>query len=451
MHTSSDNNSPTGLAAEDFASFSDRFAARSELKRMQNAVVRVGIGEVALDNDVVNAMSHSVSHRLDDWKVTDQKNSGRCWLFAALNLLRSGTRRQLGVKDFEFSQNYAMYYDKLERANFLFESILETADRGEDDRLVSFLLSNALDDGGQWDMIVSLFTKHGVVPKTVMPETHSSSSTRRMNIDLKTLARYGAQRLRGLVAKGADDAELQSAKRELLADAHSILSIHLGTPPSSFDWQWTDDDKTFHRDGEITPQEFYRKYVTLDLTEYVCLVDDPRSEHRKGEMLTVEHLGNVVGGRPVRYLNVDIEVAKTIAMETIVSGEPVWFGCDCDPQGQDKLGLWHSQLYDVGGVYGTDFSLDKEARVRYQESAMTHAMLLTGVDVVDGRPRRWRVENSWGKKHGESGFYTMSDSWFEEYVFEVVVHKSRLSDELRAALEQEPRVLPAWDPMGALA
>ena len=151
------------------------------------------------------------------------------------------------------------------------------------------------------------------------------------------------------------------------------------------------------------------------------------------------------------YLNVDIELAKQLAMETILDGEPVWFGCDCDPQGQDKLGLWDGRLYDLAGVYGTDFTMDKQERVRFHDSAMTHAMLLTGVDVVDGRPRRWRVENSWGKEHGDDGFYTMSSSWFDEYVFEVVVDKKRLSPELQAALEGEPRVLPAWDPMGALA
>lgn len=443
--------SPAELTDDDLAALSDQFARRPELKRMQNAVVRVGVADVALDNDVVVSMSHSVSHRLDDWKVTNQERSGRCWLFAALNLLRAGTRTRLGVKQFEFSQNHAMYFDKLERANFLFESVIATADRDADDRLVAFLLQNALDDGGQWDMIVNLFTKHGVVPKSVMPETRSSSNTGPMNSALQLCARSGARRLRGLVAKNADAAEVQAAKREVLADVHAILTIHLGTPPASFDWQWTDDDKVFHRDGVLTPQEFYARYVTVDLDDYVCLVDDPRAEHPKGELLTVEHLGNVVGGRPVRYLNVDIELAKTLAMETIVDGEPVWFGCDVDPHSQNALGLWHSQLYDYTGVYGTDFTLGKEDRVRYHESAMTHAMLLTGVDVVDGRPRRWRVENSWGKERGAHGFYTMSDSWFEEYVFEVVVHKKRLPPELVAALDAEPRTLPAWDPMGALA
>lgn len=427
------------------------FSAAPELRRMQNAVVRVGIDEVALDNTVVTSMSPTVSHRIDDWKVTNQKKSGRCWLFAALNLLRSGTRKRLGLKDFEFSQNHAMYWDKIERANYFLESMITTAELPQDDRLVGFLLGNVLDDGGQWDMAVSVFAKHGVVPKQSMPETQSSSSTRQMNIALSARARQGAKQLRDLAAKGANREELQAVKHETLGDVHAILNIHLGTPPETLDWQWMDDDKAFHRDGVLTPQEFFAKYVDLDLTNYVCLVDDPRPEHRKGETLTVQHLGNVVGGRPVRYLNVDIEVAKRLAMEAIVDGEPVWFGCDCDPQGQSKLGLWHAGLFDFGGVYGCEFTLDKESRVRYGESAMTHAMLLTGVDVVDGRPRSWRVENSWGDDRGDSGFYTMSDSWFSEYVFEVVVGRSRLSAELRAALDADPRVLPAWDPMGALA
>ena len=441
----------SSLTPEHLSRLSESFRASPELKRMQNAVVRVGIEEVALDNDVVTSLSTAVSHRLDDWKVTNQKKSGRCWLFAALNLVRSGTRRKLGLKDFEFSQNYAMYYDKLERANYFFESVIQTSDLDADDRLIAFLMTNVLDDGGQWDMIVNLFSKHGVVPKSVMPETQSSSSTDRMNTTLKSLARQGAASLRELANKGAESVELDAAKHELLTEIHAVLSIHLGTPPAQFDWQWMDDDKQFHRDGILTPQAFYAKYVDIDLDEYVCLVDDPREEHAKGETLTVEHLGNVIDGRPVRYLNVDIDLAKQLAMETILDGEPVWFGCDCDPQSQDKLGLWDGKLYDLAGVYGADFTMDKQARVRNHESAMTHAMLLTGVDVVDGRPTRWRVENSWGNEHGDEGFYIMTSSWFDEYVFEVVVNVKRLSPELQAALKAEPRVLPAWDPMGALA
>ena len=427
------------------------FAADPSLKRSQNAVTRVGVQEIALDHDVAAHIPSTVSNRLDDWSVTNQKKSGRCWLFAALNLLRVGTRERLGVKDFEFSQNYAMYWDKLERANYFLTSILATADLPLEDRLVSFLLSSPLEDGGQWNMAASLFAKYGVVPKEAMPETYSSSNTGAMNATLRTIVRQGARTLRALVEGGAATTEVETARAEILAEVHRVLTIHLGTPPTSFEWSWQDEEKKFHSDGVLTPQEFFDKYVTVNLSDYVCLVDDPRPEHPKGAMLTVEHLGNVVGGDPVRYLNVDIETAKRAAMETIVAGEPVWFGCDVGAHMQRNDGVWDARLYDYAGVYDVEFTLGKEDRVRYQESAMTHAMLFTGVDVHDGAPRRWRVENSWGNEVGQSGYFTMTDSWFDEYVFEVLVNVKHLPEQLRTALQSQPLVLPAWDPMGALA
>jgi bleomycin hydrolase len=442
---------PAELSPTVVTALAQGFASRPAFKLMQNAVTRVGIEQVALDHSIATRIPTAMSHRIDDWKPTNQKNSGRCWLFAALNLLRMGAKEKLGVKEFEFSQNHAMYWDKLERANYFLESVIATADRPADDRLVAFLMGSVLDDGGQWNMAVNVFTKHGVVPKQVMPETQSSSDTGRMNRRLRTTVRQGAKRLRELSAGGTGLDELREAKREILAGVHTILNIHLGTPPESFDWEWTDDDKTFHRDGMVTPQEFYAKYVTLDLSDYVCLVDDPRPEHPKGRTLTVEHLGNVVGGDPVLYLNVGIATAKKIAMDTVADGEPVWFGCDTGQQAHGELGIWDATLYDYPGVYDIPAELDKESRIRYHESLMTHAMLFTGVDILDGSPRRWRVENSWGDDSGDGGFYTMNDSWFDQYVFEVAVHKNRLGEELLSALATEPLVLPAWDPMGALA
>lgn len=441
----------TALTVQHLATLASDFAARPELRRSLNAVTRAGVDEVALDHAVATGISPSMSHRIDDWKVTNQKKSGRCWLFAALNLMRQGAKAELGVKEFEFSQNHAMYFDKLERANYFLTSIVETAEMPVDARLPAFLLETVLGDGGQWNMAVSLFAKHGVVPQEAMPETQSSSDTKRMNASLQTVLRRGAARLRQLVTIGAEPAEVDTARRDVVADVHRVLTIHLGVPPSTVDWQWTDDDKTFHRVGALTPQEFSARYVTIDLADYVCLVDDPRPEHPKGATLTVEHLGNVVGGEPVRYLNVDIGVAKAAARESIVAGEPVWFGCDVAQQMQRNDGVWDAALFDYAGVYATELAMDKETRVRHHDSLMTHAMLLTGVDVLDGVSRRWRVENSWGSDSGRDGYYTMNDSWFDEHVFEVVVRKSRLSDELRAALEDEPIVLPAWDPMGALA
>jgi bleomycin hydrolase len=428
----------------------ESFAADPALKQRQNAIVRISVDELAIDHQRATALSTTVSNRIDDWKVTHQKKSGRCWLFAALNLLRAGAKQTMGVKEFEFSQNYAMYFDKLERANYFLASIVETAELDEGDRLVQYLLQNVVSDGGQWNMAVNIFRKYGAVPKSAMPETESSSNTGRMNSVLRSVLRRGAQELREFRHDG-DTVGQETARARIIADVHRILTLHLGTPPSKVDWDYTDDEKVFHSEGLLTPQQFLGKYATIDLEDYVCLVDDPRREHPKGITLTVEHLGNVVDADPVLYLNVDINLAKQLAKDAIVEGEPVWFGCDVGPHMVRKDGIWDARLYDYAGLYDADWGMDKESRVRFGESAMTHAMLLTGVDVRDGEARRWRVENSWGEDAGQQGFFTMADNWFDEYVFEVVVNKARLSPELQKALDTPPVVLPAWDPMGALA
>jgi bleomycin hydrolase len=232
---------------------------------------------------------------------------------------------------------------------------------------------------------------------------------------------------------------------------HRVLSIHLGTPPQKFLWQWKDEDKAFHRDGWVTPGEFADKYAGLPLDDYACLVNDPRPSSPFGRTYTVEYLGNVIDAPPVVYLNVEMDLIRKLAMDAITGGEPVWFGCDVGKQMRGDLGYWDAQLFDFEAVYDTRFELDKAERLLHHETLMTHAMLFTGVDVVEGEPRRWRVENSWGDEKGDSGFWTMNDSWFGEYVFEIAVRRSALPAELVSALDTEPIVLPAWDPMGALA
>ncbi|MGR4009402.1 aminopeptidase C [Leucobacter sp. 1207-22] len=442
---------PGALTSTKLAKWDAAFAADPTAKLAMNAVTRTSIEEVALDRDRLLGVQLSMSNRLDDWKAADQKKSGRCWLFAALNLLRTDARKKLKLKDFEFSQNHAMYWDKIERANYFLEDMIGLADREPNDRTVSFLLASVADDGGQWDMEVSIFQKHGVVPKELMPETESSSCTAAMNTSLRTLLRKGARLLREAVDDGASDAEISALKDSILQDTHRVLTIHLGVPPRSFEWQWNDDDREFHSGGTFTPQSFLASFTDINLGDYVCLVDDPRVEHPKGRTLTVAHLGNVVGGQPVRYLNTDTGTMKRLAAASIVAGEPVWFGCDVDPQMEAKQGIWSADLINYSATYGVDLATTKEDRVRYGDSAMTHAMLFTGVDLVGGSARRWRVENSWGSEKFDKGFCTMDDSWFDEYVFEVVVHKDSLPADLAAALHEDPIVLDPWDPMGALA
>lgn len=433
---------------------------------LQNAVTRNQVDQVAPDHQLARSIDRTMSHQLDDWAATNQKQTGRCWMFAGLNLLRVGAARRLGVKELELSQSYPLFWDKLEKANHWLESVLATADRDVDDRTVAHLLSSPTEDGGQWNMFLALVAKHGLVPQSAMPETVSSSSTRQLNRDLATVLRQAARDLRGAAADGADAAALAQAKADVLEVVHRMLCLHLGTPPTSFTWQWRDSDKTFHRDGELTPQEFARRYVTVPLEEYVCLVHDPRASSPYGRTFTVEHLGNVVGAPPVVYLNVEMDVLKRLAMEAIVGrdggegdqaepGEPVWFGCDVEPMREAENGYWDAALFDYDALYGSTTTMTKADRLHHHATAMTHAMLLTGVDVVDGpdgpTARRWRVENSWGTDKADKGFWTMNDSWFGEYVFEIAVRRDALPADLRAALDQEPLVLPAWDPMGALA
>ncbi len=427
------------------------FAASPAYRLAQNAVTRVTVDDVSLSREIINGTGHSWSVLLDDWKVTNQEHSGRCWLFAGLNLLRVGAMNKMGLKEFEFSQNYAMFWDKIERANYFLEAVIETADRELGDRTIAFLLQSAAEDGGQWNMFAALVGKHGLVPKSVMPETQSSSNTGRMNAVLRSQLRQGARAVRAAYQTGGE-AAARAGKAEILRIIYRVLCIHLGTPPERFDWQWTDKDREFHRDGVLTPQEFAAKYVELPVDDYVCLVHDPRATSPQGRTFTVEYLGNVIGAPPVTYLNVDVPLLKRLTAASLSAGEPVWFGCDVGKMMSNEYGIWDAALYDLPSVYDTSFDLDKAARLDYGESQMTHAMLFTGVDLgADGAPRRWRVENSWGSDTGRDGFFTMNDSWFDEYVFEIAARRSALPPELQAALDAEPIVLPAWDPMGALA
>jgi bleomycin hydrolase len=438
---------PTGpLTSADLDRLRKEFAADPTAKLLQNALTTSALNDVALDHEVVMATDTTMSHQLDDWKVTNQKKSGRCWLFAGLNMFRVGAAGKLNVKEFEFSQNHAMFFDKLERANYFLQAVIDTADRPTDDRAVATLLEDCMNDGGQWNMFVAVVEKHGVVPKSVMPETISSEATHQMNASLRTILHSAARRLREAPADNRPE-----IVETVMATVWRALCLHLGTPPERFFWQWTDKDKEFHRDGWLTPQEFQQRYFTVDAEEFVCLVHDPRATSPYGKTYTVDLLGNVVGAPQVVYLNVEMATMKKIAADMIVDGAPVWFGCDVAQQMDRDRGIWDARLHSLEEIYDTDLDLDKAARLDYHQTLMTHAMLLTGVDLVDGSPRKWRVENSWGDEHADKGFYTMNDSWFDEYVFEIAAPKSLLPSDLLAALGAEPTVLPAWDPMGALA
>jgi bleomycin hydrolase len=393
------------------------------------------------------------SHHLPENKITAQMQSGRCWMFAALNTLRVEAIKSMNLDtDFELSQNYLTFWDKFEKANYFLESILKTLDEPTGSRLIDWLLSGPVQDGGQWHMFINLVKKYGVVPKRAMPETESSSRTADLGYHLTFMLRDYACRLRTAHQNGKSAADLRKAKLGYLDEVFRILAVHLGEPPTEFNWQWRDKDKQFHREGKLTPTEFYGKFVNLNLDDFVCLIHDPRPQHSFDQTYTVNFLGNVVGGEPVLYLNVPIDTLKHAAVDQIRDGSPVWFGNDVGKHLDRDLGIMDLELFDYELVYGTKPTMNKAERLQYGHSQMTHAMVFTGVDLDEnGNLLKWRVENSWGDKPGEKGFFAMTDAWFDEYMYEVVVHKQFVPAESLKALAKEPVGLDPWDPMGSLA
>ncbi|MGT2959119.1 aminopeptidase [Streptococcus bovimastitidis] len=437
-------------------SFTDKLFANYEnnpkFRAMENAVSHNGLlksietRQSAIDNDFV----FSVDVTKD--KVTNQKASGRCWMFAALNTFRHQLISDFKLDNFELSQAHTFFWDKYEKANWFMEQIIATADQDLTSRKVKFLLDVPQQDGGQWDMVVALFDKYGVVPKSVYPESVSSSNSRELNSILNKLLRQDAQILRECIQTGADTQTVQTKKEALLEEVFNFLAINLGLPPKKFDFAYRDKDNQFHRESGITPQEFYQKYVGLNLSDYVSIINAPTQDKPFGKSYTVEMLGNVAGSPDVRYLNLEMERFKELAIKQMQEGESVWFGSDVGQVSDRKKGILATNTYDFEASMDIVLSQDKAGRLDYSESLMTHAMVLTGVDLDEnGRALKWKVENSWGEDVGNKGYFVASDAWMDEYTYQIVVRKNLLTAEELAAYEAEPIVLAPWDPMGALA
>ena len=385
-------------------------------------------------------------------KVTNQKASGRCWMFAALNTFRHKMISSFQLEDFELSQAHTFFWDKYEKSNWFLEQVIATADQELTSRKVAFLLQTPQQDGGQWDMVVSLFEKYGVVPKSVYPESISSSNSRELNTYLNKLLRQDAQILRDLIHSGADSEAVASKKQALLQEIFNFLAMSLGLPPREFDFSYRDKDNQFHTESGLTPQSFYKKYVDLQLDDYVSIINAPTTDKPYGKSYTVDMLGNVVGSRPVRYLNVPMDRLKELAIAQMKAGETVWFGSDVGQVSNRKAGILATDVYDFEAGMDIHLTQDKAGRLDYAESLMTHAMVLTGVDLDEaGQSRKWKVENSWGDKVGTDGYFVASDAWMDEYTYQIVVRKEFLTADELAAYEAEPIVLAPWDPMGALA
>ena len=428
------------------------FEENAKYRAIENAVTHNGLlksletRQSAVDND------YAFSIDLTKDKVANQKASGRCWMFAALNTFRHKLISDLNLDNFELSQAHTFFWDKYEKSNWFLEQVIATADQELGSRKVKFLLDVPQQDGGQWDMVVALFEKYGVVPKSAYPESVSSSNSRELNQYLNKLLRQDAQILREAVAAGVGAEGIRAQKEALLQEVFNFLAVNLGLPPRTFDFAYRDKDNNYHSDKNITPQEFFKKYVGLNLSDYVSVINAPTADKPYSKSYTVDMLGNVVGSRAVRYLNLDMTRFKELAIAQMQAGETVWFGSDVGQISDRQKGILATNVYDFDTAMNISFTQDKAGRLDYSESLMTHAMVLTGVDLAEnGEPLKWKVENSWGEKVGDKGYFVASDAWMDEFTYQIVVRKEFLTDEELAAYEAEPTVLAPWDPMGALA
>ncbi|KAF8265221.1 peptidase C1B bleomycin hydrolase [Lactarius quietus] len=392
--------------------------------------------------------------------ITNQKSSGRCWLFATTNILRYEIMKKFNLKEFQLSQSYLFFWDKLNKANYYLELSIQEAGRPLDDRLINHLSSELISDGGQWDMVVNLLENYGVIPHTIYPESTHSSQSGPLNKLLKTKLREHALVLRNLssslrgagLSEGDILAALRSKKEVLLGEVYGVMTATLGVPPQpkdSFVWDYTDKDgKTGRWAG--TAKQFYECFTNKQypVSDSFSLINDPRNPYSK--LYTVDKLGNVWGGRPVLYVNTEIENLKSTIVKMLKAGQPVFFGCDVGQFSESSSGIMDTELFEYENAFDISLSLSKANRLLTNESAMTHAMVISGVhlDPESGEPVRYKVENSWGEGSGEKGFFVMTDGWFDEFVYQVVVPKALAPKELVKVFESDDRiVLPPWDPM----
>ena len=441
----------TPITQEQLSRWSADYQGSAERQLATLALSKAAINDVAFVPGAAQAMRQKFSLEIPTMDVTNQKSSGRCWLFAAANVLRERIAKEKNLENFELSQSHLAFWDKFERANYFLESILETASLPADDRVVSHILQTGVHDGGQWDMFANIVRKYGVVPKDVYDETAQTGATRPMNAQLNRALKAGAAKLRAMVAAGESEEAIAGEKDALLSRIYGFLcSCYGGEPPRVFDFETVDKDGVYHVERGLTPLTFRDRYVGNLLDEIVSIINAPTEDKPYHKTFTIHMLGNVVGGRPVKHLNLPMEEFKAAIIRQLEAGKVVWFGSDVAHFGDRVAGVWDDQSYNFGLLTGMELNVCKEDALNYGLSAMNHAMVITGVNLVDGKPTRWKIENSWGDKGGSKGYYVCSDSWFDLYVYQAAVEREYLG-ELASLYEQEPITLNPWDPMGTLA
>ncbi len=438
------------LSKEQIAKMAESYKKAQTQHVAEKAVTKNGILASSEDIDVAKRLSpanFAFSIDVDKEAVANQLQSGRCWMFACLNTLRFRIENELKLPKgtFELSQAYLAFYNKLERAAWFMEHVVKTADKSFDDREVDWLFTTPMSDGGDWDMICGLVKKYGVVPHSAMAETHCTNATAEVNTMLNTLLRKDGLELRTMAQEGK---ETESRMEEMLTEVYRVLAVCFGEPPEKFDFQYEDKDGKYHAEFGLTPLEFYKKYCPINLDDYVGVVNVPGADRPYNRVYAIED-SDQIPERKNLYLNVEMPDLKSLVIDQLKAGEPVWFGCDVMQHCDEAAGVMALDLYDFENLFDISLEMTKEQRYTTHESLPTHAMVIAGVDIHDGQPLKWKIENSWGtenhgKKTGNNGYYCCSDEWFDNFVYEVAIRKDFLTAEQQKAFDADPIVWPYW-------
>jgi bleomycin hydrolase len=415
-------------------------------KTLRRALVENDLSKIAIKQERAMFNTFRFSKDIETLPVTNQEKTGRCWIFAGLNFIRERLAKKHGLKEFEFSQNYVAFYDKLEKINYFLESIDDFLTCDKDDRTLQHILSVGIQDGGQWDMFVALINKYGLVPKDAMVETKVSSTTYPLNKIINTKLRQYTAKAREL-GKGQD---LDALKSQTLESLYKLLVASFGMPPKTFSFEYVDKDKKYNLIEEITPEQFYKEYVGNDLDDYVSIIHSPTEDKPYYQTYNVAYLGNVVEAKPITHLNLPMDEIKDLILKQM-DHEVVWFGCDVGHFGDRDKGIWDDLRFDYDEILQMDLQISKANMLDYHHSRMNHAMVLTGVSIQNNQTSKWKIENSWGDKSGDKGYYLASDSWFNKFVYQAVINKKYFTEKQLKALETKAILLKPWDPMGALA
>lgn len=436
-----------GISAEEIEELRASFLPTAADRAIYNAISNNSINRLAVNTDARRQRHDDrFSHRVASRGITNQKSSGRCWLFTGLNMLRAQMMAANNLPELHLSQNYLFFYDQLEKANLFLQTVIDRAGEPFDSRFNEWLFRHPIGDGGQFTGVADLIAKYGVVPSEVMPETNSSDNTSAMSRLIGLKLKEDGLELRKMTADGATPAALISRKQEMLKEVYRMLALNLGVPPTEFEWTARDSKGNAVSTSRYTPQSFYRTFAGNDLQGgYVMLMNDPTRPYWR--MYEIDMDRHTYDGRNWTYINLPIEEIKKMAIASIKDSTAMYFSCDVGQQFDREAGILDPDNYDYGSLLGVDFGMDKRERILTGASASSHAMTLVAVDLdKEGKPVKWLVENSWGPG-ANGGHLIMTDPWFDEYMFRLVVEDKYLTPEARAVLSQKPDLLPAWDPM----